>query len=380
MSDIGQESYEMHQKLHGKIEIKSRGKIETMHDLAVFYTPGMGKVASHLGEHPEDLRELTIKNNMVAVVSDGSAVLGLGNIGPAGALPVMEGKAMLFKELADVDAFPIVIKTQDVDEIVSIVKNIATGFAGINLEDISAPRCFEVEDRLKAELDIPVMHDDQHGTAIVVLAGLINAFKIVNKQFDQDRKIVLVGSGAAGSAVARLIIRYSKANVLMVDSKGIVSSSRPDLDDHKKSLLEVTNPHDISGSLKDALKDADVFIGVSKANLVNADDIRTMAKDPIVFALSNPNPEILPDEAKAGGAAVIATGRADFPNQINNALVFPGVFRGAIDNRVRQITDDMKTAAAEAMAALIENPTPDEIIPTVLDKRVVPAIAAVIKE
>lgn len=380
MSDIGQEALDKHRELHGKIEVTAKGHIESAKDLNIYYTPGVGTVASYLAEHPEELRELTLKRNTVAVISDGSAVLGLGNIGPAGALPVMEGKAMLFKELAGVDAFPIVLDTQDVEQVVTTISHIATVFGGINLEDFAAPKCFEIEALLKQKLDIPVMHDDQHGTAIVVTAGLINAFKVVNKDFAQSARIVVVGSGAAGSAVARLIALYSGAEVIMVDSKGIVSPDRTDLDPNKRSLLEVTNPNKMSGSMEDALKGADAVIGVSKANLLTADHIKSMAKDPIVFGLSNPVPEIMPDVAKAAGAAVVATGRSDFPNQVNNALAFPGVFRGALDNNVRQITDHMKTAAAEAIASLIEKPTADEIIPAVLDPRVVPAVAAVIKD
>jgi malate dehydrogenase (oxaloacetate-decarboxylating) len=380
MGDIGQEALDKHRELHGKIEITAKGRIQSARDLNIYYTPGVGTVASYLAEHPNELREMTLKRNTVAVISDGSAVLGLGNIGPAGALPVMEGKAMLFKELADIDAFPIVLDTQDVNEVVSTVSHIATVFGGINLEDFAAPKCFEIETLLKQRLDIPVMHDDQHGTAIVVTAGLINAFKVVNKQFDRTARLVVVGSGAAGSAVARLISRYSGAEVIMVDSKGIVSPNRTDLDSNKQSLLEVTNPHGLSGSLEEALRGADAVIGVSKANLLTPEHIQSMAKDAIVFGLSNPIPEIMPDIAKSAGAAVVATGRSDFPNQVNNALAFPGVFRGALDNNVRQITDDMKTAAAVAIASLVSNPTADEIIPAVLDPRVVPAVAAVIKE
>ena len=290
----------------------------------------------------------------------------------------MEGKAMLFKELAGVNAFPIVLDVHTADEIVDTIKAIAPGFAGVNLEDIAAPICFDVEDRLKAELNIPVMHDDQHGTAVVVLAGLINACKVTDRDLN-DSTIVIVGAGAAGNAVARLISQYADdAEVLMVDSKGIVASSRDDLDPYKAKLADVTNENGRTGSLKDAVKDADIVIGLGRANLLTSDDIRTMANDPIVFALSNPTPEIMPDDARAGGAAVIATGRSDFANQINNVLVFPGIFRGALDAGVPQITDTMKLAAAEALAALVDNPTADNIIPDVLDKRVVPAVAKAI--
>lgn len=377
--DIKQESLQAHAEHGGKIEITSKVAVNDAHDLAVYYTPGVGAVSSEVAEHPERARELTMKRDMVAVVSDGSAVLGLGDIGPLGALPVMEGKALLFKEFADVNAFPIVLDVHTADEIVETVKAIAPGFAGINLEDIAAPICFDVEDRLKAELDIPVMHDDQHGTAVVVLAGLINACKVTNRQLNSSM-VVIIGAGAAGNAVARLISRYApEGDVLLVDSSGIVSSERDDLDPYKAKLAEVTNKDNRTGSLQDALKGADIVVGLSRANLLTANDIKTMAQDPIVFGLSNPTPEIMPDEAKAGGAAVIATGRSDFPNQINNVLVFPGIFRGAIDARVSAITDDMKLAAAEALASLVETPNAEHIIPDVLDKRVVPAIAAAIR-
>lgn len=376
--DIKQESIEKHAELQGKIEVTSKGKVANHHDLSVYYTPGVGAVSSEVAEHPERAKDLTIAGNTIAVVSDGTAVLGLGDIGPQGALPVMEGKAMLFKELADVNAFPIVLDVHTADEIVDTIKAIAPGFAGINLEDIAAPICFDVEDRLKAELNIPVMHDDQHGTAVVVLAGLINACKVTNRDL-KDTTVVIVGAGAAGNAVARLIAQYANnAEVLLVDSKGIVASSRDDLDPYKAKLAEVTNKNGRIGSLQDAVKDADIVIGLSRANLLTSDDIKTMANDPIVFALSNPTPEIMPDDAKAGGAAVIATGRSDFPNQINNVLVFPGIFRGALDAGVPQITDTMKLAAAEALASLVENPSADNIIPDVLDKNVVPAIAKAI--
>lgn len=376
--DIKQESLEAHAKLHGKIEITSRAKVADHHDLSVYYTPGVGAVSSAVADDAAAAREMTIKSGMIAVVSDGTAVLGLGNIGPVGALPVMEGKAILFKELAGVDAFPIVLDVHTADEIVATIKAIAPGFAGINLEDIAAPICFDVEDRLKEELDIPVMHDDQHGTAVVVLAGLINAAKVTSRDLGAST-IVIVGAGAAGNAVARLIARFApESEVLLVDSKGTVASSRTDLDPYKAKLADVTNKNGRTGSLRDAIKGADIVIGLSKANLLTADDIKTMAKDPIVFGLSNPTPEIMPDEAKAGGAAVVATGRSDFPNQINNVLVFPGIFRGALDAKVPAITDDMKLAAAQALANLVEDPTPDSIIPDVLDKRVVPAIAAAI--
>ncbi len=376
--DIKQESLDAHAKLGGKIEVTSKAKVETAHDLSVYYTPGVGAVSSAVAEDPEKAREMTIKKDMVAVISDGTAVLGLGNIGPLGALPVMEGKALLFKEFAGLNAFPIVLDVHTADEIVATIKAIAPGFAGINLEDIAAPICFDVEDRLKAELDIPVMHDDQHGTAVVVLAGLINATKVTNRDLNSST-VVVIGAGAAGNAVSRLITRFApEAEVLVIDRHGIVATSRTDMDPYKAKLAEVTNKNDRSGSMQDALKGADIVIGLSQANILGADDIKTMATDPIVFALSNPTPEIMPDQAKAGGAAVIATGRSDFANQINNVLVFPGIFRGAIDARVPAITDDMKLAAAQTLAGLVEAPDAEHIIPDVLDKRVVPAIAAAI--
>ena len=313
----------------------------------------------------------------MAVVSDGSAVLGLGNIGPLGALPVMEGKAMLFKYFAGIDAVPIVLNAHTADEIVAVVKAIAPGFGGINLEDIAAPICFEVEERLKAELPIPVMHDDQHGTAVVTLAGLINAMKVTGRSLE-DCRIVVVGAGAAGVAIMKLIQKYAKPEILAVDSKGIIAKGRTDLNDEKQRLLAFTNPHNVEGSLEDALRGADIFIGVSKAGLLTRDMVATMAKNPIIFAMANPVPEIMPDEARAAGAAIIATGRTDFPNQINNSLAFPGIFRGALDNRVHAITDEHKLEAAKVIASLVEQPDAEHIIPSPLDERLVPAIAKVI--
>lgn len=372
-----EEALTKHKQLKGKISINLKDGLDTKDQLSTYYTPGVGAVSSFLALNPDKTRDYTWTNNSVAVVSDGSAVLGLGNIGPEGALPVMEGKAMLFKHFANIDALPIVLDVHTADGIVATVKAIAPSFGGINLEDISAPLCFEVENRLKAELSIPVFHDDQHGTAIVVLAGLINAIKITNKNIDKSR-IVVVGAGAAGTAIIKLVKLYANPEILVVDSKGIISKERVDLNAEKKKLLEFTNKNNVSGSLEDALKNADIFIGVSKGGLLNADHIKSMAKDPIIFAMANPIPEIMPDEAKSAGASIIATGRSDFPNQVNNALAFPGIFRGALDNKVQKITDEHKLAVAETIAGLVENPTPDEIIPSVLDKRLVPAIAKVI--
>jgi malate dehydrogenase (oxaloacetate-decarboxylating) len=313
----------------------------------------------------------------VAVISDGSAVLGLGDIGPKGSMPVMEGKALLFKHFANIDSVPITLDVHTVDEIVSVVKAIAPSFGAINLEDIAAPKCFEIEERLKADLDIPVFHDDQHGTAVVVLSGLINAMKVVNKNL-ADTKIVIVGAGAAGTAITKLLHLYAKPQIIAVDSKGIISASRTDLNAEKSALLEYIDTSQ-SGSLDDAMRGADIFIGVSRSGLLNADHIKMMADDSIIFALANPIPEIMPDEAKQAGAAIVATGRSDFPNQVNNALAFPGIFRGALDNGVHKITDEHKIAAAEAIASLIDKPTADTVIPSVFEERLVPTISKVIR-
>lgn len=361
-----------------RIETAARVKVRKLEDLSLYYTPGVGTASMHLSAHPEDARKMSVKRNSVAVISDGSAVLGLGNIGPYGALPVMEGKALIFKEFAGIDAWPIVLDTQDPDEIVRTVLAIAPGWGGINLEDIKAPQCFEIEKRLIEALNIPVMHDDQHGTAIVVLAGLINATKVVGKSF-KKLKVVISGAGAAGAATAKLLRAAGIADIIVLDRGGAIYDGRPDLNASKQELAVVTNPRKVSGHLQNALLGSDVFVGVSGPGLLTAEDIRTMAKDAIVFALSNPVPEIMPEEAKKGGAAVVATGRSDFPNQINNALVFPGVFRGALDRGVTQITEAMKLKAAKALASLVENPKATKIIPDVLDKRVVPAVSKAIR-
>ncbi len=376
--DVALKAMRVHKALRGKISIVPKAKVSNKVDLSVYYTPGVGAVSSFLAKNKEKTREYTMKSNMVAVVSDGSAVLGLGNIGPEAALPVMEGKAMLFKALGGVDAFPIVLATQDIESIIATVKNIAPGFGGINLEDIAAPRCFEIESRLKAELDIPVMHDDQHGTALVVVAGLINALKVVKKHPHQIR-IVISGSGAAGQAIAKLLLLFGVGDILMVDSKGILSPTRADLDRHKLEMVQLTNKENRSGTLQDAFVSSDVFIGVSKGGTVKKEDIARMNKSPIVFSLANPLPEIMPEEAKAGGAAVIATGRSDFENQINNSLGFPGIFRGALDHGVRDITDGMLLAAAKKLAALVKRPTAKQIIPSTFDSRVAKAVASAIR-
>jgi malate dehydrogenase (oxaloacetate-decarboxylating) len=376
--DYGKAALEKHKELKGKIGIQLKDELDSKEKLSIYYTPGVGAVSSYVAEHPEEARDYTWLNNSVAVVSDGSAVLGLGNIGPLGALPVMEGKAMLFKHFGHIDAVPIVLDVHSADEIVAAVKAIAPSFGGINLEDIAAPICFEVEERLKAELDIPVMHDDQHGTAVVTLAGLINAMKVTGRKLE-DAKIVVVGAGAAGTAIMKLIHTYASPRMFAVDSKGIISANRTDLNDEKKALLEFSNLSGIDGSLEDILAGADVFIGVSKPGLLTAEMVKTMGKDPIIFAMANPVPEIMPDVAKEAGVAIMATGRSDFPNQVNNSLAFPGIFRGALDNRVTKITDEHKIAAAEVIASLVENPTADQIMPSPLDERLVPQIAAVIK-
>lgn len=375
--DYNEQALKKHKELRGKLSMSLKDQLDSKDKLSIYYTPGVGAVSSYVAKHPEEAREYTWLNNSVAVISDGSAVLGLGNIGPYGALPVMEGKAMLFKHFADIDAVPIILDVHSADEIVAAVKAIAPSFGGINLEDIAAPICFEVEDRLKAELDIPVFHDDQHGTAVVVLAGLINAMRVTGRNL-KDCRIVCVGAGAAGTAIMRLLNLYARPEILAVDSKGIVSTNRTDLNDEKRKLLEFTNPHNISGSLENALQGADIFIGVSKAGLLSIDMVSTMAPKPIIFAMANPVPEIMPDDAKAAGVAIMATGRSDFPNQVNNSLAFPGIFRGALDNRVSKITDEHKIAAAEVIASLVETPTADMIIPSNLDPRLVPEISKVI--
>lgn len=375
--DYNSKALNRHKELKGKIGIALKDTLDSVEKMSIYYTPGVAAVSTYVAEHPEEVRDYTWTNNSVAVVSDGSAVLGLGNLGPIGALPVMEGKSMLFKHFADIDAVPIVLNVHTADEIVAAVSAIAPSFGGINLEDIAAPICFEVEERLKAKLSIPVFHDDQHGTAIVVLAGLINALKVTGKTLDEC-KIVCVGAGAAGTAIIKLIRAYGNPNILAIDSKGIISPSRNDLNEDKKALLKITNPNSESGSLSDALRGADIFIGVSKAGLLTKEMIQSMNTDPIVFAMANPLPEIMPDEAREAGVAVMATGRSDFPNQVNNSIAFPGIFRGALDNHVKEITEKHKLDAANVIASLVDNPSKVNIIPSTLDERLVPAIAKVI--
>lgn len=378
MANMSEEALRLHKENRGKIETRGKVDLSVRENLALAYTPGVGAVSTYLAKHPEEAGLYSVKGNSVAVVSDGSAVLGLGNIGPYGALPVMEGKALIFKELAGIDAWPIVLSTQDPTEIVAAVKAIAPSFSGINLEDIKAPECFEIEERLIEELSIPVMHDDQHGTAIVVLAGLINAAKVVEKNLE-SLSVVILGAGAAGTAIAHLLIAYGVEDVTVVDRTGVLFRGRGEMNPYKEALAKKTNPKGHTGTLKEALVGSDVCIGVSGPELLTKEDVGRMNRGAIVFALSNPVPEIFPEEAEAGGAAIVATGRSDFPNQINNALVFPGVFRGALDAGVTRITEDMKLSAAKALASLVSSPNKDSIIPDVLDPRVVKAVATAIK-
>ena len=368
----------LHKKMKGKLEIVSKGKLTTRDEWSTMYTPGVGAVSLHLAKHPKDARLYTIKNNTVAVISDGSAVLGLGNLGAIPALPVMEGKCAIFKEMAGVDAFPIVLGTHDVEEIITAVKAIAPTFGGINLEDFAAPNCFVIEERLKAELDIPVMHDDQHGTAIVVLAGLINATKVVEKKFEKLR-VVVVGAGAAGRAITLLLQKAGIIDITVVDSKGAIYAGRPDLTGYKKELASSTNINKLQGDVLAVVEGVDVLIGVSGPGTIAPAHIEHMAPQAIVFALANPVSEIMPEDAKRAGAMVVATGRSDYPNQVNNSLVFPGIFRGALDRNVKVITEEMKLAAAKKIASLVKHPTADEIIPSVMTPGLVKAVASVIR-
>lgn len=376
--DIYQESLELHRQHQGKLAVATKVPLKDKTDLARAYTPGVAEVCRLIAANPDAAKTHTLKGNTVAVVSDGSAILGLGNLGAKAALPVMEGKAALFKEFANVDAFPICLDTQDTEEIIKIVKAIAPSFGGINLEDISAPRCFEIEDRLKEELDIPVFHDDQHGTAAVILAGLINGLKLKNLA-PEKVKVVIAGAGAAGLAVADLLLKYGFSQLIVNDSKGVISKDRDDINSAKMAIAKRSNPDNFKGSLKESLVGADVFIGVSAPNLIDREVVATMAAEPLIFALSNPVPEIMPAEAKAGGALAVATGRSDFPNQINNVLVFPGIFRGAFDNNVTKITDAMLIKAAENLAALVKEPTVDYLLPDAFDPAVVKVVAAALK-
>jgi len=375
---IDQRSLELHRTHGGKLEIASKVPLKTKDDLSLVYTPGVAEPCRAIAKNPDAAYDYTMKGNTVAVITDGSAILGLGNIGALAGLPVMEGKCLLFKKFANVDAFPLCLGTQDVDEIVETVVRIAPGFGGINLEDIAAPRCFEIEQRLKERLDIPVFHDDQHGTAIVTLAGLLNALKVVEKSLDSVR-IVLSGAGAAGHAIAELLMRAGAQNVVACDREGALAPGRPHMDASKIALAEKTNPQGLTGSLGEMLVNADVFIGVSAPGIVTRAMIKTMAAKAIVFAMANPDPEIMPADAHAGGAAVVATGRSDFPNQVNNSLIFPGLFRGALDCRASQITPAMHLAAAHALAELVPQPTAQKIIPEPFDEGVAEAIANAVR-
>ena len=386
MSDHAERSLVVHEQIRGKVAISGKLPLESQDDLSIAYTPGVAAPCEAIAADPGRARALTIKHNSVAVVSDGSAVLGLGNIGPLAAIPVMEGKALLFKHYANIDAWPICLDTQDSQEIIETVRRIAPVFGGVNLEDIAAPRCFEIEDSLQ-DLGIPVFHDDQHGTAIVLLAAMLNAAKVVGKA-PESLRVVINGAGAAGTAIAKLLrcidqdpyICTPVSEVVICDSRGAIHSGRDDLNPQKQALLAFTNRGNASGDLKEVMRGADVFVGVSKGNLITAEDVRTMAPDAIILAMANPTPEIMPDEARAGGAAVIGTGRSDFPNQVNNVLAFPGIFRGALDAGASQITAEMKIAAAHALAAVITEPSADQILPSPFDQRVAPIVANAVRE
>ncbi|MBP5555658.1 MAG: NADP-dependent malic enzyme [Lachnospiraceae bacterium] len=377
---VNEEALAAHEKWNGKLSTEAKSKVDSREALAIAYTPGVAEPCRKIAEDKELAYKYTWKANTIAVVSDGSAVLGLGNIGPEAAMPVMEGKAVLFKEFGGVNAVPICLDTQDTEEIIKAVKYIAPGFGGINLEDISAPRCFEIEERLKAELNIPVFHDDQHGTAIVVLAASINALKVTGKK-KEDCKIVVNGAGAAGVAISKLLLKYGFGSVTLCDSRGIVSADRTDLNETKKEMLKITNPENRSGKLADAVVGTDIFVGVSAPGVLTQDMIKTMNEDPIIFAMANPVPEIMPDEAKAAGARIVGTGRSDFPNQINNVVAFPGIFRGALEARAPQITEEMKLAAAEAIAAAVpaEKLCEDYIMPEAFDTKVRDSVAEAVK-
>ncbi len=376
----GEKAMQLHEQWQGKIETVAKSKVKTREDLALAYTPGVAEPCKVIAEDKELAYKYTMKANTIAVVSDGSAVLGLGNIGAEAAMPVMEGKAVLFKEFGGVNAVPICLDTQDTEEIIKAVTWLAPTFGGINLEDISAPRCFEIETRLKETLNIPVFHDDQHGTAIVVLAATINALKIIKKE-KADCKVIVNGAGAAGVAIAKLLLSYGFKNVIMVDRTGAIASDRTDLNWSKKEMLELSNPNDEKGGLADVMKGADIFVGVSAPNTCTPEMVKSMNSDPIIFAMSNPVPEIMPDVAKAAGARIVGTGRSDFPNQINNVVAFPGIFKGALEGRAKQITEEMKLAAAEAIASLVsdEELCEDMIMPEAFDPRVADLVAEAVK-
>ena len=376
-----EKALQMHETWNGKIETTAKSHVNSREDLAIAYTPGVAEPCKVIAKNPDAAYKYTIKANTIAVVSDGSAVLGLGNIGAKAAMPVMEGKAVLFKEFGGVNAVPICLDTQDTEEIIRTVVNIAPAFGGINLEDISAPRCFEIEERLKELLDIPVFHDDQHGTAIVVLAGIINALKVTGKEKENCR-VVINGAGSAGVAITKLLLTYGFSHVTMCDINGIISQSSPNLNWMQKQMAEVTNLDGKTGTLADALKGADIFVGVSAPNIVTQDMVASMNKDAILFAMANPVPEIMPDLAKAAGAKVVGTGRSDFPNQVNNVAAFPGIFKGALEGRAAQITEEMKLATAKAIAGLVadEDLSEDNILPEAFDPRVADAVSRAVKE
>lgn len=379
--NYGEEALIAHKKWNGKLETISKSPVKDRNALSIAYTPGVAEPCKIIAENPAEAYNYTIKANTVAVVSDGSAVLGLGNIGPYAAMPVMEGKCVLFKEFGNVNAVPICLDTQDTEEIIQTVKNLAPAFGGINLEDISAPRCFEIEERLKEMLDIPVFHDDQHGTAIVVLAGIINALKITGKK-KEDCNVVVNGAGSAGIAITKLLLTYGFLHITMCDKEGIIGKDYPGLNWMQKKMTETTNLSNQKGSLADALKGADIFVGVSAPNIVTADMVSSMNPDAILFAMANPVPEIMPDTAKAAGARVVGTGRSDFPNQVNNVIAFPGIFKGALESRAVQITEEMKLAAAKAIANLVsdEELNEDFIMPEAFDPRVADVVSSAIKE
>ena len=378
---IDEKAVFLHKQWNGKIKTCAKAPVKSREDLAIAYTPGVAAPCRIIAEDKEAVYTYTLKANTVAVVSDGSAVLGLGNIGPEAAMPVMEGKCVLFKEFGDINAFPICLSTQDPDEIVAAVKAIAPTFGGINLEDISAPRCFEIEERLKKELNIPVFHDDQHGTAIVVLAGIINGLKVVGKD-KEDCQVVVNGAGSAGIAITKLLLRYGFKHVTMCDREGIIGKDYPNLNWMQKEMTEVTNLENKKGSLADALIGADIFVGVSAPNIVSAEMVASMNRDAIIFAMANPTPEIMPDVAKAAGAKVVGTGRSDFPNQVNNVVAFPGIFKGALEGRATQITEDMKLATANALANLVDPDQLNEdfILPEAFDPRVAQVVSQAVKD
>lgn len=376
--DYFAESLKLHKKLQWKIDFASKVELNNKDDLSLAYSPGVAEPCKEIAKNPEKAYDYTIKANTVAVISDGSAVLGLGNIGGLAGLPVMEGKCALLKKFAGVNAFPIVLDTQDTEEIISTIKHISPTLGGINLEDISSPRCFEIEERLKEELDIPVFHDDQHGTAIVTLAGLINGLKITGKK-KEDIKVVVNGVGAAGVAIVKLLLQYGIKDIVTVDRTGIIYEGREKLNTEKEIVAKITNQEKLSGSLVDAVAGRDVFVGVSAPWVLTQEMVKSMNVDPMIFAMANPIPEIMPDEAKEAGARIIATGRSDFPNQLNNVLVFPGIFKWALQNRVSKITDDMKVQAAIALAEAVKNPTPEKIIPNPFEDGIADLVASVVK-